>query len=478
MKRNIILLISIYILTISCNKEELTLIDPNRTTFESLMKNANGVESLVLGIYSSTRSIWDNGQYDFRFLRSDEYDLQNITYENYLINKFKLDATDGQSNSIWSNGYSTISAVNDILSKIDEAPIPEDKKIRYKGELLFFRAQKYFDLVRYFGDVPLITTQLTIDEARNTIRTGVDKVYAQIIQDLDLSISNLPAILPEEEYGRVTKYAAMAYLAKVYMTLKDWSSANELLKTIINSNIYTFYEGNWMDIFSREDLQPQFYIFAARFKADELGNSSDAWWENHLPSDIEISTYGIAGDISAPPLSEDVIQSFEDNDIRKNISLALTYENAQGEIKNSFPFLKKFHQGILVNSRAGTDFPFIRFTDVVLMYAEVCNELNQNINEAIIWLNKVRNRAGLESVYPAGGNDLRLAIEIERQKELFGEGHRWFDLVRTGRAITIMNQHFVNIGEDLIIDENDLLFPIPDIQILRHTSEIKQNPGY
>ena len=196
------------------------------------------------------------------------------------------------------------------------------------------------------------------------------------------------------------------------------------------------------------------------------------------PSDIKISTYGIAGDAVSPPISEDLINSYEDGDVRKDVSIGLTYENAQGEIKDGFPYLKKFHQGTLTSSRAGTDFPFIRYTDIVLMYAEVCNELNQNTGEAIDWLNKIRNRAGLGSVFPAAGNELRLAIEKERRHEFCGEGQRWFDLVRTGKAVEVMNQHFINIGEDLIIDENDLLFPIPDIQILRHTTDLQQNPGY
>jgi len=477
MKKLIIFLIPM-ILTFSCAQEELSLIDPNRTTFESLLKSEDGVKSLVLSIYESTRTIWTSS-IEVRFLRCDTYDVQNKTYDNYKVNKFTLDALDGVSNSLWSNRYGVISDVNAILSELNGTPVPDDLRNRYEGELRFFRAQKYFELVRLFGAVPLFTSPLTIDEARDLDRTEVEKVYTQIIDDLNLSIDYLPETVPDDEYGRVTKYAAMAYLAKVHMTLKNWQSANELLKSIINSNNYTFYEGNWQDIFMREDLQPQFYIFMARFRADELGNSGERWWTNHLPSDIEISTYGIAGEINADPLSADVIQSFEDTDVRKNISIGLTYENAQGEIRDDFPFLKKFHQGgPLINGLAETDFPFIRYADVVLMYAEVCNELNQNINDAIYWLNKVRNRVGLDSVFPSAGDELRFAIEEERKKELFGEGQRWFDLLRTGKAIEVMNQHFINIEENLVIDENDLLLPIPNQQILRHRVEIQQNPGY
>jgi starch-binding outer membrane protein, SusD/RagB family len=476
MKKFIILISIIFIF--SCSEEKLSLIDPNRITFDSLLKSEKGVESLVLGIYERSRTIWMNPR-DFRFIRCDTYNVQSKTFENYDINKFTLNPLDSEPNSIWENRYGVIARVNLILNTLDETPVSNDLKDRFRGELCFFRAKKYFELVRLFGAVPLFTTPLTIEEARKTSRSAVDNIYTQIISDLNLAIDYLPESVSNEEYGRLTKYAAMAYLAKVYMTLKEWQPAGELLKLIINSNKYTFYEGNWVDIFAREDLQPQFYIFAVRFRADELGNNASPWWDSRIPSDIKISTYGLAGEVHSLPLSEDVINSFDVSDVRRNVSISLTYENAQGVIRDDFPSMVKFHQGgPLINGKAGTDFPFIRYSDVVLLYAEVCNELNQNINDAYFWLNKVRNRAGLESISPSAGNALRLAIEEERKKELFGEGHRWFDLVRTGRAVQVMNQHFVNIGENLVIDENDLLFPIPNVQILRHTSEIQQNPGY
>jgi hypothetical protein len=124
----------------------------------------------------------------------------------------------------------------------------------------------------------------------------------------------------------------------------------------------------------------------------------------------------------------------------------------------------------------GINFTVLRYADVLLMYAEALN-LNGQTTTALPYLNMIRTRAGLSSLAGLSKDEFTLAMEKERRVEFFGEGHRWFDLLRTGRAKTVLNAYFASAGTSYTIDDHELLMPIPDHEI-QISPELKQNPGY
>jgi hypothetical protein len=140
------------------------------------------------------------------------------------------------------------------------------------------------------------------------------------------------------------------------------------------------------------------------------------------------------------------------------------------------PYCNKWTLNTAVPADGGSDFPVIRYADVLLMMAEVENELG-NTASAIPYLNQIRVRAGLPGTLATSQSDVRNAIDLERRFELIGEGHRWFDLLRTGKAISVMNQWFAANSTPITITQNNLLMPIPQTEINTDPT-LSQNPGY
>jgi hypothetical protein len=319
----------------------------------------------------------------------------------------------------------------------------------------------YFNIVRLYGDVPLVTTETTNPNQYFGLgRQSAAKVYDQIKADLTTAIPLLPDVAGQP--GRVIKTAAESLLGKVYLTLKDYTNAETQLLTVVSSGKHGLLTRP-QDVFAVSNENNKEVIFSVQFTSGVNGNSEGSiMFQQFSPS----ATVTGAKGHNLPTLS--LYNLYTAGDLRKGVYVTLAPTGA--------PFDNKLSAPTTIITDGPSDFVVLRYADVLLMLAEVENELS-NTTPAATYLNSIRNRAGLANTTATNQADLRDAIALERRLELIGEGHRWFDLIRTGTAVTVMNKWFKDNNILITIDQHNLLMPVPQSQINTDPA-IKQNPGY
>ncbi len=422
-------------------------------------------------------------------------DAYNSKYNNngeYIsINESNVSSDNAFLSEIWKGSYGVISRANIVLDKIDnETSIADELKNRYKGEANFLRSLMYFNLIRIFGDVPLVITEVkSPQEAFDYKRETIDKVYEQIINDLSNAEKWLPEIYTaSKDIGRATSLAAKSLLGHIYLTRKEYDKAAAKFSEVIDSKQHELMQ-NYEDIFDAAKSNNKEVIFAVQYARglDPVqGNQLVGYaWPNEAVGNHPLIRVGQGYFL----MTADLVNVFEDGDKRKVMN------NTEFETDVAkYVFTKKFWDNYMTSTLdSGCDYIVYRYADILLMYAETQNELN-NTSEALKYLKLVRTRAGLatDDALSTSQDNMRLALEKERRVELNCEGHRWFDLVRTGHVIEVMNNHFTH-GEDAIasslqkdweieknnsIEPHELIFPIPFFEVNLNPNNLKQNPGY
>lgn len=384
--------------------------------------------------------------------RYDEFDRNNILADNPRVEQY------------WERNYSGIHRVNDVLKRvpgIEDATFTTENRERIVGEAYFLRAYFYFNLVRNYGGVPLITEPYTTFKTDFTKeRATPDAVYSQVIADLLEAEKRLPQTYPTlfAAKGRATLGAAKAMLARVYLYRKDYQKAADKAAEVLALPLYSLVTGaNYPAIYTPAGKNSTEGIFEIQF----LSSASEGMdvFRRFLPSAQTGSPANTGGDYWAAP-TDDMTNAFEPNDIRKAVNLAVTTRppfNTAG-----LPYVAKYRR-----TTAGDDpnLYMIRLADVILIRAEALNELNQTAQAAPL-VNQIRNRAGLANTTATTQAAMRDVIEKERRLEFAFEGQRWHDLVRTGRA-----------EAKLGITTTKLVWPIPARE--RNVNpKLTQNPGY
>ncbi|OIV40321.1 RagB/SusD family nutrient uptake outer membrane protein [Flavobacterium johnsoniae] len=402
----------------------------------------------------------------------------------------------------YMTNYNAIYKANQLLEKIAEKgdaifTNPADKTAM-AAEARFLRAFCYFDLIRWFGRVPLIDRTMTAQEAAKVPRTAVADVYKLIISDLELAIPDLAPSYDNANFGRVTKYGAKALLGLVYMTrssptygidgamlgLNEWDKAYKELNDIKLSGLYAFGT-DYEPIFKTEGNANKENVLTIPYTQNistPIGGNFmvELGYEPYFAS-VNLSAQGA---LEARPISTGFMNLFAAADKRKIYGIATSYTVATGTYKGSYtlPVFKKYIDPARYgNGREdwGVDFMITRYTDVLMLMAE-CTLHGGGGSQAEVddIVNKVRTRAGVAA--NAANITLDQLFE-ERRKEFFAEGTRWFDLIRSGKAVTIMNAW--KAAEDTenrirTIDNNALLYPIPLSEILAVPGLYDQNLGY
>lgn len=459
--------IFISFLFFSC-EDKLDIIPETEIGRDGFFQSASEIEQVVSGAYNGLQS---DGLYGFNIpflgeLRSDntyEEALSNNNGDYGQIDVFDLSSINPVLDQTWKDAYVCIQQCNIVLNRIEKIPnIKQEIKNSRTGEVLFIRALTYFNLVRLFGDIPLVTKETTDP---NTFfgqgRTPVSEIYNQIISDLTEAISKLPAT--QSQAGRATNGAANALLGKVHLTLGNYAQAITNLNNVSGYSLLPDYA----DIFSIENENNAESIFEVQFKRG-VNNA-----EEGSPYATIFRVSGtVAGARGNNHPTQDLYDAFETGDVRRDASI--------GQEKGVRYTLKYIDPGMTVAQDGENNVIVIRYADVLLMLAEALNEQGYQANgRAFDLLNQIRNRAGLTSLNATNLPDkesFRAHIANERRVELNLENHRWFDLVRTGKAVETMNAHNSESG-DFTIDNNKLLYPIPQSQINTDNS-ITQNPGY
>lgn len=467
-------------LLFSCKKSFIEIVPESSVSVDFLYKTDKDFQDAVNGGYNVLQAQYTNF-WVFGDLPADDVseDIPNH-FDHVTFDQFTVTDRQPVLISTWRNYYNIISRVNTILAKIDKAdPSVVKNKDRYIGEAKFMRALSYFDMVRIFGDVPLITTNVTVDESYKIGREKTDKIYEEvIIKDLLDAEAKLPVKYTGVEVGRATKGAAKSLLGKVYLTRKNFTNAEIKLKevTTLGYALLPNFKDLWNYSVNEHHTE---YIFDIEF--EEGINEGSSFTHAFAPSWTALTDlYNIKGGTpsndGAP--TPGLYTQFDPQDTRRAITVnyGITVNGTYmpiptTSIQASKSFTTKYFTSVASNNDSRANWKVLRYADVLLMLAEVMNE-NGKTNEALNHLNMVRARAGVPAYAGLTQANAREKIYLERRFELFLEGQRWFDLVRTGRAL--------NILQPLGMKPHMTVFPIPltQIQIINNKNIFAQNPGY
>ena len=439
-------------------------------------KTADDILSAVNGAYSSLQEgdIYGNW-YVFGEIPSDNTRNQlsgSVTTQNEF-DQFYIDTQNSMIANFWKAAYKVINRTNTVLGRIDGIEINTELANRYKLECKFIRALMYFNLVRVYGDVPLVLKEISISESYDILREPKENVYNQIIADLK-EAQDLPVSYSTAEDGRATQGAAKALLANVYMTLHKYAEAETILAEIINSGRYSLLENTpgslnidgYKNVFSPVNHNSEEGIFEIQFLKGGYGEGSN-YANNFAPenSGTNVVAVGGTGGNNIPEM--DIYNAYEEGDLRRDFSMSLGYyDNRKNNEWVESRYVCKFMDVPYQNNDASNNYPVIRYADVILMYAEALNQ-NGKTAEACKYLNMTRRRGFGYQTTETSPVDLQttdkaqfaLMVEQERRVELAFENHRWFDLIRTGRAVEVMK------SKGFSLNETNLICPIPQKQI-------------
>ncbi|RHO73827.1 RagB/SusD family nutrient uptake outer membrane protein [Parabacteroides sp. AF48-14] len=440
-------------------------------------KTADDFTSAVNGAYSSLQggNIYGNW-YIFAEIPSDNTRNQlsgSVTTQNEF-DKFYIDTQNSVIKDFWAEAYKVINRTNTVLDRIDGVNMDAALVSRYKLECKFIRALMYFNLVRVYGDVPLVLKEISITESYDILREPKDNVYNQIIADLKEAAEGLPASYSSAEDGRATKGAAKALLGEVYMTIHKYPEAEAILAEVINSGQYALLENTpgslnidgYEAIFSPVNHNSKEGIFEIQYLKGGFGEGSN-FANNYAPenSGTNVVQVGGTGGNNIPEM--DIYNAYEEGDLRRDYSMSLGYHDNRkdGEWVES-RYVSKYRDVPYQGGDASNNYPVIRYGNVILMYAEALNQNGKTV-EACKYLNMTRRRGFGYQTTETSPVDLQttdkaqfeLMVEQERRVELAFEDHRWFDLVRTGRAVEVMR------SKGFALNETNLICPIPQKQI-------------
>lgn len=388
---------------------------------------------------------------------------------------------------IWRGPWPGILRSNIVLNVAPNLDIDETIKNRSMGEAYFLRAHYYFILVRFFGDLPLITTPQNSNSELYPARVSKNLIYEQIIGDLEKATELLPnkSDYSGSDIGRANKGAALGELAEVYLTLgNNWQKVVDLTTQV--EGLGFGLNTNYADNFNPSTENSKESLFEVQYESD----GGYSFWDNENQASWTSPFMGprgsnfVGGGFGWNQPTQEFVDSYEANDNRKNVTIF--YDGApvfdgktyQSNYSTTGYNVRKFLVPLSVSSsydNSPLDFPILRFSNILLMKAEALNELGQT-SQAATPLNKVRNRAGLPNITTGLSQAaFRNVVLKERRIELAFEGQRWFDLVR------VLNGQYGldflhSIGKTNATTKH-LLFPIPQIERDRNP-KLTQNPGY
>mgnify|MGYP000023873185 CR=1 FL=1 len=492
-------IVYVYLLLIvsACSGDFLEIYPETTLNEKNFLKSDDEVILLANGCYIPMRNYEKQTHWVIAELPSDNTSFQynpndGGAWPREVIDKFLVESSNTIYADFWNASYDGITRCNKLITELDATSILWDNELykeRCAGEALFLRALYYFNLVRQFGGVPLVLKPIDSKEAVNIKRSSEQVIYDHIIADLLLAGDHFQKAVSVEENGRANYASAMALLGKVYLTLHKYKEAELALKSVIDLKKYILLT-DYADLFNPSNKDYKETIFSIQYSE----NSSDL--ANRFIFIFAPWTSG--GDVTQRPNiklnqgwhgcnlpTEDLIKAFELGDKRKDVSIGIWTGKDWDGIVRPIAYCSKYKPPVSApDDRCSDNFPILRYSDVLLMYAEVLNEQDRTA-EAIPYVEQVRHRAGLtNSLTGYNRSSLEKLIAKERQVEFCFENQRWYDLKRTGKALEVLRKHgsrekamksFLS-SNSFEMTEFKLLAPIPAEQIL--INKIEQNPGY
>jgi len=434
-------------------------------------------------------------------LRSDMVNLQSTQTRRVEMNDLTTLASNGMISEFWPKTYQGIAGANLAIAGAADVDVPDADKNPVTAQAYFIRAFYYFHLVRQFGAVPYIDAPITdADAAGSILRTPAEKVYENIIADLEFAKAWLPDTQPSRAIP--AKSAASAYLALVYLTKGDYQKAYDEAKEVIdNKDVYDLeLEADFQTLFDANQIDgSKEPIFALDYNNVEAPNNA---YDQIAPMT------GIRGDalngggwsVAVPTLA--VYETWDADDYRRSVSMQETatidgqvvdytqFDLSGHEHAANQPYIAKyirfpgdFARG---NARATShNYSMIRYAEVLLIAAEAAVELNKN-DDAVMYINQVRARARAGGSWNSTGPsdspaDISGTVSVndvleERRLELAFECKRWYDIARRQIGDEVFNADGLE-GEKPAFTADDYLMPLPGDEIDRNPN-LTQNPGY
>lgn len=479
------------LLATGCGEKYLDVLPRDSVTDANFYQTQNDAIQAVTAMYSELNK---GGQYNYALWGIGDIGSDNSETgggggsdgkEFTELDTYNIPTTNGCITRLWGGSYVGLGRANIVLERVPGIAMDAAIKARCLGEAKFIRAKYYFDLVRVYGDVPLITQTPSSIAQVNVPRSPVATIYPVIIKDLTEAVNELPASYGSADKGRATKWSAAALLAKVYLTLGDKANAAIWARNVINSGLYSLWP-NYGDNFKIANENGQESLFEVQYRSGLNGYTFDGLGsivnEYFAPRGANITPQGGYG-VNIP--TQEFVQGYEAGDTRKAVTIWSPGDlypdgRKQPATLPGSPYgynVKKWFIGKVDTNiwDSGLNMPVLRLAEMYLILAEAVG----NTPEGLEAINKVRRRAfGLPINTPSVARDLTAAtpnfsdaVLKERRYELAFEDDRWFDLKRTGKLVSTMRA----LGKTINDFNNVLPIPRSETDV---NSALVQNPGY
>ncbi len=395
--------------------------------------------------------------------------------ENLLkpLEDFTWDGTHSYIENIWDINYRIINRANLVIDRVPAIPIDEGVKTRLVAEAKFLRAQAYYYLNDLYGPVPIIeTSEVSLTERPS--RPDQPTMNAFIEREYRAAAGVLP--LQASEYGRATKGAALAMLAKFYLNNKDWPKTVETTAEVMQLGVYSLFEGaSRTDLYSLANEQNPEYIWVRTY--EPVANRGLVFLPRAAPPGYQFRFPPKPNFATNYQIYSAFYDSFDPADERR-LSMITEYVNVDGDMiplgTNDIRSFKYPEDPNAIDRWSGNDVPVVRYADILLSRAEALNEINGPNQESIDLINQVREKAGLPALNLAdfpGTEALRDHILKERSWEFFNEEMRRQDLIRHGKYISLAQQR----GKAAM--DYHVKFPLPQDELDKNENLV-QNDGY
>lgn len=485
-------LLGLALVAVSCN-ETLDLQPESEIGVGEFYTTPEEVNLAVIAVYNSLQGM-QNREWMVTELRSDNTYMNPASSEARDLPVREIDRHVQQSQNIylqeyWRACYRTINLANVVMQNLDVVT-DETQRNTYEGEARFLRSHAYFNLVRLWGGVFLVDRPISGSEAKTMDRSPQSVVYEFLINDLRQASELLPPVQGGANLGRLTSDAAKTILGKALLTRKgggDIAEARQLLDEVVGGT--HGLQDTYASIFDIGNEYNNEILFAVRYQSGGVGlGSPHPNFFAPLQSDSYV-VFGNGDGLNVP--TESMSGAYTTADARKAPSMRDEWIGFNNSV-NDDRHVVKYNGPFTIVDDGGNDWIITRYADALLLLAEAINESSGPDGEALGYLNQVRVRslgpgAALQLTDVSTYFEFKLALENERRLEFAFENHRWFDLVRTGRAQAVMSQHFAT--EFQYNDPNhpafntpalqayQIFLPIPQYEIDLNPN-IAQNTGY
>ena len=470
--------------------------DPSNFTVESYFKTAVHADNAVNSIYQSLRNIRGGGYGGSPWLMLEfQTGLANTELgqaQNSLIIRDLVNNSDnGYGVTHWNSSYQGIANANLAIAKIPEISMDENVKKKLLGEARFLRAYYYYNLVRIFGMVPLISEPVDLNSPNlYPSQASVEDIYTLIVEDLTTAESS--GLTYNDISGRVTLGAVKSLLSSVYLTMAGYplqkgteyyQKAADKAKEVIDSDQYSLFD-SYDDLHDPANKNIGENIFMVQYAAFIIPSD---WQTLIVPYNQNISAY--SDQTGAIFAEEEFVKSYEPGDKRIEEKqfyyhyYTLKADRTKTINLGGYYLYKHFDVAAnLTTASSNLNWPLMRYAEILLIYAEAINEVSAPTSAAYEAVNKIRKRAEISELSGLSKEQFREAVWREMWHELSYENKTWFDMVRIRKGFNLTTKNFdeyvgYRFVNGPILTERELLFPIPTGE-MKNNDKLIQNQGY